>query len=198
MKQAKPNSILMFLQSHPTLCSRCRETFHPHFQRWKIEGARALSLYEYGNGLRTAIYQFKGCGDYELRTIFVENVRFWIKKRFSDYIVVPAPSYPEHDLARGFNHVCAIFECLELPLVKAIVKTKNVKQSDLSKNDRAKISRALALPNPRLVKGKKVLFVDDVYTTGSTAKACVRLLQKAGASKIQVLVIAKTPKKEQI
>ena len=142
--------------------------------------------------MRSVIYQFKGCGDYELRTVLVENIQFWAKLRFSDYIVVPAPSWPKHDEARGFNHVYAIFEQLGLPMVKAIIKTADRKQSDQTAEGRKQIGKALGMNRPNSVKGKKVLLVDDVYTTGSTIRACIALLKKAKAKKIEVLVIAKT------
>ena len=192
MKPFRPRSLLFRLHPNPTLCEKCRASFHHHIRRWKVNGVNCRSLYRYGDGLRSVIYQFKGCGDYELRTVLVENSRFWLKLRFSDYIVVPVPSWPKHDEARGFNHVYAIFEQLGLPMVKAIIKTQDWKQSDHSHKDRKKVGSALALPSPRLVMGKKVLLTDDVYTTGSTIKACIALLQKAKVRKIEVLVIAKT------
>jgi len=42
------------------------------------------------------------------------------------------------------------------------------------------------------LKGKNVLLVDDVFTTGATVRECVRELKKAGAKKIGVLVVARS------
>ena len=50
---------------------------------------------------------------------------------------------------------------------------------------------AFALADQRLIRQKKVLLVDDVYTTGSTVKECSRVLMREGASGVAVLTVAR-------
>ena len=192
MKDFRPRSILIASNPAPSLCLKCRKSFHPHIRRWKIGDVPCLSLYEYDDGLRGVIYRFKGCGDYELRSVLVENYLFWAKLKFSKCMVVPAPSWPKHDEARGFNHVYAIFEQLGLPMMPLLYKKEDRKQSDQSAAGRKEIRKYLGLNDPHLLKGKDVLLVDDVYTTGFTIKACIDLIQKAKPKSLRVMVIART------
>lgn len=143
--------------------------------------------------MRSVLYQYKGCGDYELRSVLVENVRFWLKLRFSSYTVVPVPSHQSHNERRGFNHVYSAFELLDLPMCDALIKTKDIKQASSTLTERKHVGEYLQLKDPKLVQGKRILLVDDVYTTGSTIRACIRLLQQAKAKEIRVVVLSKTP-----
>ena len=84
-----------------------------------------------------------------------------------------------------------IFKNLNLKMIKCIHKTKQVKQADLTTKEREKIGQYLTIDNVDL-KHKKVLLVDDVYTTGSTIKSMIKLVQERGAKKIKVLLMSKT------
>jgi predicted amidophosphoribosyltransferase len=53
------------------------------------------------------------------------------------------------------------------------------------------VKGAFAVSDPARVKGKSVLLVDDLYTTGSTVKECARVLIKAGARRVEVLTVAR-------
>ena len=74
-----------------------------------------------------------------------------------------------------------------------LIKTKNIiEQSKLNKEDRAQnIYGVYELKNKQLVENKKILLIDDIYTTGSTVNECSRILRKANPEKIGVLVLAK-------
>ena len=84
-----------------------------------------------------------------------------------------------------------MFKNLNLKLIKCIHKTKQVKQADLTTKEREKIGQYLTIDNVDL-KHKKVLLVDDVYTTGSTIKSMIKLVKERGAKKIKVLLMSKT------
>ena len=105
--------------------------------------------------------------------------------------MIPAPSYEKSDEERGFNHVEEIFSVLNLKIVKCIHKTKQVKQADLTTKEREQIGSVLTIDDISL-KGKKVLLVDDVFTTGSTIKAMIKLVREKGAKNIKVLLMSKT------
>jgi len=53
---------------------------------------------------------------------------------------------------------------------------------------------AFAVPHAADVKGREILLVDDVYTTGTTVTECVRVLRRAGASRVWVATVARTLK----
>ena len=137
------------------------------------------------------MYQFKGCKDYELKTVFLEYYKDYLNYKFKNYIMIPAPSYAKNDEERGFNHVEEIFSVLNLKMMKCIHKTKQVKQADLTTKEREKIGSVLVADDVNL-SGKKILLVDDVFTTGSTIKAMIKLVREKGAKKIKVLLMSKT------
>ena len=72
-------------------------------------------------------------------------------------------------------------------------KTKNIiEQSKLNKEERVQnIYGVYELKNKQLIENKKILLINDIYTTGSTVNECSRILRKAKPAKIGVLVLAK-------
>jgi len=148
-------------------------------------------MYFYNEKIQELLYQFKGCKDYELRTIFLEYFSFYLNIKFKGYTLIPAPSFGKNDEERGFNHVDQMFSIIRLPILKCIHKIKKVKQADLSTSDRGKIGKVLSIDNVNL-KHRKILIVDDVFTTGSTIRSMIKLVKEKGAKNIKVLLMSKT------
>ena len=75
-----------------------------------------------------------------------------------------------------------------------LIKIKmTIPQTGLDRESRKTNIKGTFLVNkPEAVKGKKVLLVDDVYTTGATADECTKALLKAGAGNVDVLTLART------
>ena len=141
--------------------------------------------------MQELLYQFKGCSDYELRTVFLEYYLNYLKRMFYSYTIIPAPSSKESDENRGFNHVEEMFKILNLKMMKCIHKTEQRKQADLTTKERQKIGEYLVIEDVDL-KHKKILLVDDVFTTGSTIKSMIKLVREKSAKKIKVLLMSKT------
>ena len=174
------------------VCGRCYNEMMPKEQLFKLDGFQVRCLYEYNEKIRSLLYQFKGCNDIELASVFLANQASFLKIAYKGYTLVPAPSYQEKDDARGFNHVVEMFKILDMPFLFPIVKRDDVKQADGNYEERQKIGQHLHFLLDVSVTGKKILFVDDLITTGATAKACCHLLKEHGAKKIQILAMGHT------
>ena len=122
-------------------------------------------------------------------------------------LVVPVPLFKAKRRQREFNQAELIarasLQCLPHPLRTALVlapdllvRTRDThSQIGLTSHQRRENLRgAFAVPRATEVTGREVLLVDDVYTTGTTASECTRVLRRAGASKVWVATVARTLK----
>ncbi len=110
-------------------------------------------------------------------------------------LIVPVPLHPKRLKQRGFNQALFLARAFpQMPLAReAVVRVRHtVPQVELKpKERRDNVKGAFAVPDPALVKGKNVLLLDDVYTTGSTVKECAKVLRRAGARQVEVLTVAR-------
>lgn len=121
----------------------------------------------------------------------------YIDNVFDADIIVPAPLSTERMAERGYNQSLEIAKCLSerlsIPIAHdTVIKHKNTKrQSELTGRERhSNVKGAYSLNNRAIVKGKKVVIIDDILTTGSTASEIARQLKIAGATDVYVLVFA--------
>ncbi len=105
------------------------------------------------------------------------------------------PLHPKRIKHRGFNQALLLAQAFpEAALAReAVVRTRHTApQVGLNpKERRDNVKGAFAVPDPGLVKGKSVLLIDDLLTTGSTVKECARVLRRAGARRVEVLTVAR-------
>ncbi len=191
-KEIRDNSLFNLTHRNADVCTHCFQEIKMHFFKFEVLGYNAISIYRYDEKIQALLYQFKGCFDYELLNVFFERFSRELSLRYKGYLMVPVPSYREDDEIREFNHVEEMFKILKLPIRKIIAKTKRVKQATSSSKVRSEIGKHLILTDSSDLSKYKVLLVDDVYTTGSTIKACIKLLEKLRPKRIEVLVMSKT------
>lgn len=115
-----------------------------------------------------------------------------------EYILTPIPLYIKKLKRRGFNQseeiAKYISEFLEIPFVRnGLIKTKATPaQVELKKLERQENMKGVfQCPNREAISGKKVLLVDDVFTTGTTMEECALTLKRAGAKEVWGMVIAR-------
>ena len=191
-KEIGDKSLLNLTHKDIDVCDRCFQEIKMHFFKFQVLEYNAISIYRYDDKVQSLLYQFKGCFDYELLSVFFERFSRELSLRYRGYVMVPVPSYKQDDEIREFNHVEEMFKILNLPIRKMIVKTKKVKQATSTSNKRKEIGKHLVLVDNSDLSKYKILLVDDVYTTGSTIKACIKLIEKLHPKKIEVLVMSKT------
>lgn len=178
------------------ICQACQTEMEPKFIKFHVDNHKATFLYDYNPFIRKLIYQYKGCYDYELHQVFLDRYAKEIKLRYFDRVIIPIPSYQNEDEQRGFNHVVETFKSIGLNMLNILEKTEKHKQALSSFKQRKEVYKYLELRSYPDLSKKKVLIVDDVYTTGSTMKSAIHLIEKLNPKKIDVLVVAKTRGKQ--
>jgi ComF family protein len=113
-------------------------------------------------------------------------------------LLVPVPLHIRRLRERGFNQALLLVKELSkrtgIPYAeRALKKIKDTPfQITLKKRERRKnLTRAFQVKDREAIKGKAVMLVDDVYTTGTTVNQCSRALHMAGAEKVAVLTVAR-------
>ena len=106
--------------------------------------------------------------------------------------------YKPKQSVRGYNQseliAKELFKELDISYEKNnLIKIKDTKtQSKLNKTQRIEnIKEAFIIKDDAKIKDKRVILVDDIYTTGNTVNECSKVLKKAGAKEIIVVTIAK-------
>jgi len=112
-------------------------------------------------------------------------------------LVVPVPMFWAKRLWRGVNNTELLAEQmarqLGLPVRRALIRNRNtLPQASLRPRERfANVRGAFTARAVRAVRGKSILLIDDVLTTGATCSEAARTLVQAGASRVVVAVIAR-------
>lgn len=167
-------------------CEECK-AFKPSYDR-------VASVMRMDGAAREMLNAYKFRYHYWLRDDLVEWMAAAVNARFrADEIdvVLAVPLTWKRLLNRGYNQ-CRVLakplaKILGKPCPPFVMKRVNAprQQARLSEEERRKnVVGTFAVRRPEVVRGKVVLVVDDVMTTGSTLSECARVLKKAGASKV--------------
>jgi ComF family protein len=174
-------------------CGRCRRGLSP------IDAGASLGPYE--GSLKTVLHALKYRGRWRLASRLAEALLGDPVTRAllsTDALLVPVPLHSRRLRERGFNQSELIARALGrrtgLPvLARAIVRTRDTAaQTGLSAAERRRnVAAAFTVRHPWEVAGRTVILVDDVFTTGATARACAAALRAAGPSAVRMLTVAR-------
>lgn len=160
-----------------------------------------IYLFKYEKIIRKEILAFKFFDKPKIGKAFakiiVKNEKVCGKIEFCD-IIIPVPMSKIKKAQRGYNQTeilaNEISKNFELEYSNNIlIKIKNNKrQSSLSKLERLKnVEGVFKIQNEIELKNKKIILIDDIFTTGATLNECAKMLKMAGARQVIALVIAK-------
>ncbi len=149
------------------------------------------ALYLYTPFFENLIYQFKEAKDLPLAPLFLSPYRSALRRQFKNKVIVAVPSSPKRTAQRGYVPIAELFKSIGIPVLHPFEKDE-IKQSQRSAQTRARIAKHIRLANVEAVRGKSVVIVDDVCTTGHSLHACLELL-KPEAKDVSCWVIALHP-----
>lgn len=196
--------------SHDHRCTRCALpypaglTHCPDCARHAPSFDAALAVWAYSFPIDTLIRDFKYGHHLYLGRFFAEHLVRTLQADWAETgrrppeIIVPMPLHANRLRTRGFNQAAEIARhvgrLLEIPCAfDALCRLHDTPpQAGLHRDERWQNLRgAFGCPQP--LSTRHVLLIDDVLTTGASLSACADVLRHAGAERIDVAVIARTP-----
>jgi competence protein ComFC len=173
------------------LCGKCRKQLIELRERYAVLGMTVEALYLYTPFFENLIYQFKEAKDLPLAPLFLSPYRNGLRRQFKNKVIVAVPSSPKRTAQRGFVPMTELFKSIGIPILHPFEKDE-IKQSQRSAQSRARIAKHIRLVDVESVRGKSVIVVDDVCTTGHSLEACVELL-KPVVTEVSCWVVALHP-----
>lgn len=194
-----------------SLCSKCKIKLKKEFQfqtdYYEEDSSKNFIehhyFFKYENLIRTQILALKFQEKpyiYKTITYFLKNMKKNLEKLKKYDIIIIIPVSKQRKMERGYNQSeligKEISKIIKVPIVKKILyKIKNtVPQSSLNKKQREENAKGVyQVCNIARIYDKKILLIDDIYTTGNTVNECANILVQNGIKKtnIGVLTIAK-------
>ena len=152
----------------------------------KFEGMRGIAEHVLGDAMAAAAKKLRGDAADEL-------------------VVIPVPLFGAREKARGFNQARVLAEGMVKRLRKleprwalrlqgqALTRVKDTRALYALNptQRRASLKGAFRVADVEVVRGREVLLIDDIMTTGATARECARVLKRAGAAKVWVVTAAR-------
>ena len=199
-----PSCLKSLPRIKPPLCPRCGRpqscaTLCPGCAGWRAEIDGIRSPFRFDGVIRQAIHELKYKNLRAIAGLFARLLNdYLVANPVPAEVVVAVPLHPKRLRERGYNQSQLLAQELasltKLPLVDdcLIRKRHSLPQARTATvaERRTNVAHAFSCRDRRL-KGKQVLLIDDVSTSGATLDGCARALKKAGATTVWGVVLAR-------
>lgn len=159
-------------------CRDCQDWERTRFAGLVSEGR---ALYHYNEAMQNYLHYYKFLQDVVLADVFAAELNQALAG--SGTVLVPIPMNAKKLKERTFPQVDRMLEAAKLPFVHLLLKNEEV-QSKKSRAER--MSSAPLFQWNGVVPPKKIILVDDLYTTGTTMRHAAKVLKEAGTEEIKL------------
>lgn len=198
-----------YLTTNSHICKKCGSEIDEQYEycqnckNKQVYYKFARAPFKYDGEIKTSIHNFKYSNAKYLASSFSNFMTDTIiQENYEFDLLIPVPLTKQREKYRGYNQSLLLCEQisknLHVPVLKdCLIRNKFItSQTKLSFEERYKnLEDCFEITNPALIKGKKILLIDDVMTTGATVEACSKLLMENGANIVYICTIARTSSK---
>lgn len=175
------------------ICGSCLENKPGYSQARAVAGFEtvimdAIHKFKYGRNISTGYALASLMADFSFPDFDISDCS----------LLIPVPLHIKRLRERGFNQSLIlanqISKKFKIPVDFSVLKRCKftLTQTGLNKAEREKnIKGAFIVADSKKISGKKIILIDDVFTTGATINECSKILLKAGAQKINVLTLSR-------
>jgi competence protein ComFC len=149
-----------------------------------------ISIFQYNDFFKEILARFKFRGDYLLSKVFADSLMNTLHTMDAN-LFVPIPLSDERLYERGFNQAEAVLTGAGFPPINLLTRIHSEKQSKKTRSERIHLPQVFQVCDEINIENKKIVLIDDVYTTGSTLRHAAKLLQRAGAKSIRSITLAR-------
>jgi len=188
----------------PPICPKCGRPqssaiLCPSCVGWQAEIDGIRSPFRFDGAIRQAIHQLKYRNLRAVAGLFAQLLNdYLISNPVPGEVLVPVPLHRKRLKERGYNQSSLLAQELvkltNLPLIdNCLVRERHAlpqARTATVEERRSNVANAFSCRDGRL-KGRQVLLIDDVATSGATLDACARALKEAGAASVWGLVLAR-------
>ena len=193
-----------FLPDGGFLCGVCRAALeaeqleNPLMQRSLFPLEACLSAYRYSGMAKELIHYLKYRSDCALADVFAAGMLMALVQNHALYreidLVIPVPLHASRLYERGYNQAEYLARAMaapaRLPVRASLLARTYATATQIGRTRVQRIAAlrgAFAVTDPSAVRGRCILLVDDVFTTGATAIACAEPLKRAGAREVTLI-----------
>ncbi len=158
---------------------------------------QVICAFEYKTYMKNKMLQYKFEDKRYIAKVFGDLLAYRLQKQnICADVVIPVPIHEKRRKQRGYNQSAYVarvvseimrLHCDEKTLIKII---NNPKQSLLDEKQRIEnVKGVYSITSKENIRGKRVLLIDDIFTTGVTVNECAKVLKEAGASEVIVATV---------